>query len=206
MRRTPKGLGLDVERAELARWQDIRYLATGTESQQRAFAVLNRLGILDVIAPFDAVLIGTFPIDLDIPGSDLDIACSVADLDTLAAQLTVLYGSYQSYAMHRSEHGGGTALVVNFEAEGLPIQVFAQGLAVTRQRGYRHMLIEARLLALAGPAVRAALRALKTAGLKTEPAFAHYFHLSGDPYETLYALSNWPLDRLAIWYSSHQQE
>ena len=52
------------------------------------------------------------------------------------------------------------------------------------------MIAEARLLSLAGESAKQAIRALKKQGIKTEPAFARYFGLLGDPYETLYALAD----------------
>ena len=195
-----------LARVELACWQDIRYLVQGGQRQRQAYAVLHHLQILAFLAPFDAVLIGTIPIDLDIPGSDLDIACCAADLDALAALIAGRYGHSASYAEVHTAAEDGQALVVNTAAGGFPIQIFAQTVSVVRQRGYRHMLIEDRLLALAGPSARVALRALKAAGLKTEPAFAHYFNLSGDPYEVLYTMSDWPNARLRAWYRAERAD
>ncbi len=185
-----------MQEDELARWQEIGALAHGTDSQRRGHAVLTELRLLPALAVFDAVLIGTFPLDLDLPGSDLDIACSAEDLDACAVRVAQLYGDRSGYRARRAIHTGDPALVIEFETGGFTIQVFAQAIPVTRQRGYRHMLIEERLLRLA-PAARSAIRALRAGGLKTEPAFARIFNLPGDPYETLYQMSDWDDERLA---------
>jgi hypothetical protein len=50
------------------------------------------------------------------------------------------------------------------------------------------MLAEAHLLAGAGPEAKEAVRALKRAGMKTEPAFAQVFGLTGGAYEALYKI------------------
>jgi Domain of unknown function (DUF4269) len=52
------------------------------------------------------------------------------------------------------------------------------------------MIVEARLLEMGGQDARRAIRQMKNAGLKTEPAFACYFKIKGDPYEALLELSS----------------
>jgi hypothetical protein len=42
---------------------------------------------------------------------------------------------------------------------------------------------------MGGASAYTAIRAMKLAGIKTEPAFAQYFRLAGDPYEALVQLS-----------------
>ena len=69
------------------------------------------------------------------------------------------------------------------------MEVFGQPLPIDRQRGYRHLLVEARLLALGGAPLRHAVSTLRRGGLKTEPAFARALELDGDPYERLWTLS-----------------
>jgi hypothetical protein len=70
-----------------------------------------------------------------------------------------------------------------------PIQVFGQPRPVIEQNAYRHMVVEGRLLAIGGEKARQEIQRLKRNGLKTEPAFARYFNLQGDPYEVLLQLS-----------------
>jgi uncharacterized protein DUF4269 len=58
------------------------------------------------------------------------------------------------------------------------------------------MLVEYRILHIAGDTTRQAIRDLKKEGLKTEPAFAQYFNLEGDPYQALIELENLDDDAL----------
>jgi len=92
--------------------------------------------------------------------------------------------------MHRTKSMGVPASVVNFHTERFQVQIFAQPIPVHRQHAYRHLIAESRLLQLAGEEARAVLRRSREQGLKTEPAFAHYFRLEGDPYERLYELAD----------------
>lgn len=78
--------------------------------------------------------------------------------------------------------------MVSFEVEGLAVEVFGQALPTACQNAYRHMVIEARLLALGGAALRQQVLARKASGVKTEPAFAQMMGIAGDPYYALLAL------------------
>ena len=54
------------------------YPLYGTATQQDAYHPLEALRIFPLHGPFDPMLAGTIPLDMDIPGSDLDMVCAVA--------------------------------------------------------------------------------------------------------------------------------
>jgi hypothetical protein len=132
------------------------------------------------------VLVGTFPLDLTVPGSDLDIICEVSDWAAFRQSLAG-FAAFPGYAV-RPAATAEPALVVSFEVEGLAAEVFGQALPTARQNGYRHMVVEARLLAAGGAALRQRVLVLKASGVKTEPAFAQVLGLAGDPYQALLTL------------------
>ena len=173
---------------EIAKLGSIDALRTGTPVQRAAWRVLTELAILDILAPFHARLVGAIPIDVDIPGSDLDIICQAPDLEPLARVLEAHFGRFPDFHLARKTRYGHPILVCDFTHRGFPIQVYGSPTPVERQRGWVHMAAEAHLLNLGGPEAREAVRALKQAGKKTEPAFAQVFGLAGDPYDALYAL------------------
>ncbi len=170
-------------------WRDLGYLRSGTERQQAAYRALQELGLFRDLAAYDPVLIGTIPLDVDLPHSDLDIACHAPDLTAFLDKVMALYGQRPDFRLARKRIRGVASAVIHFSHAGFPVEIFAQPQPVERQYGYRHMLVEARLLDLGGEEARQAVRALKAAGLKTEPAFARHFRLRGDPYERLWQLS-----------------
>jgi len=171
-------------------FRTIAYLQGGTPTQRAAYDILTRLGVLEALAPYDARLAGTIPLDVDIPGSDLDILCQVApsEMDAFAALLGQTYGHLPGFALARKQRYGHAIIVCDFSFRGFPIQVYGSPTPVDAQRAWVHLLAEAHLLAQAKPEAREAVRALKLAGIKTEPAFAQVFGLAGDAYETLYQL------------------
>jgi len=84
---------------------------------------------------------------------------------------------------------GVPTVFARFVFSGLPIEIFGQPRPVPEQNAYRHLVVEARLLAIAGGRARREIRQMKRFGIKTEPAFACYFNLEGDPYEALLDLA-----------------
>ena len=170
-------------------WQDITYLQHGSAPQRRAYGVLRRHALLGHLRGYDPVLVGTFPLDLTVPGSDLDIICEVSDWVAFRRALAS-FAVFPGYA-ERPAATAEPALVASFEVEGLAVEIFGQALPTAHQNGYRHLVVEARLLAAGGTALRRQVLALKAGGVKTEPAFAQVLGLAGDPYQALLALETY---------------
>jgi len=166
-------------------WRDIRCLLTGTPTQQSAYHFLNDFGLLSTLDIFNATLAGTIPIDVDIPGSDLDILCETPTLETLENVLRTNYSQMPDFRCKKESIQGKPSLIALFKAKHFYVEVFGQIEPVETQNGYLHMLIEDRVLSLGGIEARKRIRHLKLSGLKTEPAFAKYFGIPGDPYEAL---------------------
>lgn len=170
-------------------WRDLKYLDRGTVTQRAAGFVLRALRVFEHLKGYSPALAGTIPLDIDVEGSDLDIICSANDLAALEDTLKGAFGSQNGFQVHQKLVRGVPSLVADFSYEGMALQVFAQPRAVEEQNAYRHMVVEARLLEIGGDTAREEIRRLKRAGLKTEPAFAQYWQLAGDPYEVLLELS-----------------
>ncbi|HZP37357.1 MAG TPA: DUF4269 domain-containing protein [Methylomirabilota bacterium] len=170
-------------------WRDPAYLAAGSPAQQAAARALAACSVLERLAPFDPVLAGTYPLDLAVEGSDLDVLCHAPDLDRFERAVREALGRQPGFRCDRHPAGPTLAVIARFRADALPVEVFGQPLPIDRQRGYRHLLVEARLLARGGEALRRAVARERRAGLKTEPAFARALGLDGDPYERLWTLS-----------------
>lgn len=166
-------------------FKDIEYLSKGNQRQRQAYSLLRKLGVLEDLAEYDPTLIGTIPINIDIETSDLDIACCVENLDIFVERVEHLYMPCEKYNIYHREVRGVASLVCSFVFEGGKFEIFAQNVPIEQQYGYRHMLIEHRILQERGECFRNKVRALKQAGMKTEPAFAKLLGLQGDPYEEL---------------------
>ncbi|HEX5657526.1 MAG TPA: DUF4269 domain-containing protein [Polyangiales bacterium] len=143
------------------------------------------------LAPYKPTLVGTFPLGLQVEGSDLDLVCEAHDLDAFERVVSA-FGAPQR---------ARDASVTRFAIAGVPVEVFAQPVPVTEQLAFRHMVIEGRLLMLFGEPLRAQVLALKRAGVKTEPAFAQVLGLSGDPYTELLTLELLSREQLRLQFA-----
>lgn len=167
-------------------FRDWSFLAHGSGDQRRAFATLSQYRPFDRLKGADSVLVGTFPIDIAVDGSDLDILVAAAPTG-FGLTLDDGFGREAGYTRRLIQVLDGPALVAGFTLDGLPVEIFVQDVPVERQMGWRHMMVEARLLLL-DPSLRPAIRTLKQTGMKTELAFARLLGLPGDPYQALLTL------------------
>lgn len=176
---------LHLSNMEIVDFTQIEYLRNGNKRQQAAYALLHNIRIMELLQPYNPLLAGTIPLGIDIPGSDLDILCYCPDMDRFTTELLQHFGHYEAFAFNQVQTLAGLATTVSFQVSGFPIEVFGQAVPTEEQLGYRHMLIEYRLLQERGPEFRQQIIDLKSSGLKTEPAFAQLLGLTGDPYLAL---------------------
>jgi hypothetical protein len=178
-------------------WDDLTYLNRGSDRQRDAFRILIELDLFSLLAEFEPVLAGTYPLGIEMPESDLDVLCCAPDLARFEEVVVAAYGDEDEFMVVRKEKNGLPTVVSNFRVGTLPIELFAQPQPTEQQHAYRHLIAEARLLREAGEEALMAIRELKLEGMKTEPAFGEYFRLEGDPYETLLALADVPAEELS---------
>ncbi|HYQ31536.1 MAG TPA: DUF4269 domain-containing protein [Polyangiaceae bacterium] len=148
--------------------------------------------LFSALAPYGPTLVGTYPLGLQTSSSDLDVICCCADLSEFEQSLSsALRNLGTPTATPRRIALSPEASVTSLACDGLPIEVFCQGVPVYEQHGFRHMIIEGRLLRLgASVRLRERVLALRRTGLKTEPAFAKLLGLAGDPYAALLELES----------------
>ena len=168
-------------------WRDLTYLENGSAHQKAALKAIQSSRIMDCLSQFDPVLVGTIPIDIALPESDLDIICEVSNKDAKLFVDTLFknFGHCQYYLSEQKQIRGVEVYLVRFHYANFDFEVFGQQIPVEKQYAYRHMLIEDDLLTKNGLQFRNKILALKKAGYKTEPAFAFALGLEGDPYDEL---------------------
>lgn len=169
-------------------YRNIEYLKTGNEVQQSAYTAMTELGILEILKAYDPILVGTIPIALDVPRSDLDIICQVYDFDEFCQLIHAHFGRCNEYRLRKKSGQNGLIIVVNFKFMGFEFEIYATSAQTESLNSYRHMIIESRILDLLGDTFRKQVITLKLKGMKTEPAFAKLLYLEGDPYDSLLSL------------------
>lgn len=166
----------------------IEYLKSGNSRQREAYQTLTQHTVLEKLSEFSPVLVGTIPICIDIPSSDLDIACCWKDKDQFYTHIKANFGEETGFQISETNINGHETIIFSFILDNFEIEIFGQGIAVEKQYGYRHMLIEYKILEQQGKNFREKIRKLKEEGYKTEPAFALLLGLQGNPYEALLKL------------------
>jgi hypothetical protein len=152
---------------------------------------LARTKLMAQLAAFDPRVAGTPPLGLDMPGSDIDILCHAPDPRDFTQVVWDACAMHDGFAI-RQWTGGDRPVIATFTAFGWPFEIFGQSRPVAGQAGWRHFTAERRLLALGGPAFRAAVLGRRRQGAKTEPAFASALGLGGEPYRAMLDLADQP--------------
>jgi hypothetical protein len=157
---------------------------------------VSRSGIMECLRDFDPHLVGTPPLGLALPSSDIDILCHAPNLNAAAELMWKKLCSREHFLM-RQWRDGGRPIICTFSALGWLFEIYAAPTPILSQAGWRHFRVEERLLALGGNDLRGAVMRNRKAGAKTEPAFAQALGLAGDPYEEMLALFDQPDEVLA---------
>jgi len=160
---------------------DLTYLSKGSAVQQAGLRAIIDSGIMNSLKEFTPVVVGTLPIDLFVPTSDIDIICCFRDVEEFQSRFK---------RSTRTHLNGIDSVISNFDFDGFQFEIVGQPIEVTKQVAYRHLLIEWNILQTRSESFRAQIIKLKQSGLKTEPAFAQLLGLPGNPYQ---ALLDYPL-------------
>ena len=130
-------------------YYSLAYLQAGSPRQQRAYATLAATGLWPLLRAYGPVLAGTVPLGIDTKASDLDVLCEVpaAAQDEFAGLLRAHFGTRPGFRLVQRMVGGHAATVASFGYEAEEIEVFGQVLPTAQQHGWRHLLVEAAVLA-----------------------------------------------------------
>jgi hypothetical protein len=167
---------------------NLKYLQQGNERQRNAYRIIQQLELWETLRPYNPVLAGTIPIEIDIPESDLDILCCVNDFDSFSTIIETRYVHLEDYTLENGLIRGTSFLAISFKFHSVPIEIFAQNKPTDEQDAFRHLLIEDHLLQENGKEFMQSVIDLKRNGIKTEPAFARLIGMKGDPYLELLKL------------------
>lgn len=175
-------------------WLTIDYLIKGSFIQQKTYEILKELNLFHDLKEFDPILIGTIPIGLYIKGSDIDIACNMKDKEIFKERVNSLFSNFSSFIVYNHKD----KYMAAFSYKNLPIEIYAESCNTIMQNGFRHMMIEYRILQLTDKKFRENILELKRKGVKTEPAFGELLSMS-QPYEDLLTLEKMDMDSLALF-------
>ncbi len=163
-------------------FETIDYLKTGNDRQRKAYQILTQHRIFDKLSAYQPLLVGTIPIAIDIETSELDVICCFADKQEFVKTITQLFQSEKDFDLWENNRLEREAIIARFRLGTYEVEIFGQNIPTSKQMGYRHMIIEHRILQQRGEEFRQQIIALKKQGVKTEPAFGQLLGLAGNPY------------------------
>ncbi|SFA85424.1 protein of unknown function [Bacillus sp. cl95] len=179
----------------------IDYLAQGNSRQVEVYQLLIKMNVMEILRDFDPILVGTIPIDIDILESDIDIICEVHDFKGFKKLVESHFHLASDFKILSEMVNGIQSITINFKIDDWPIEIFAQAIPTIHQNGYKHMKIEHQILNLLDEDEKKYIRHLRANGLKTEPAFATFLEIEGDPYQELLKMYDWDDVRLREFLS-----
>jgi hypothetical protein len=53
-------------------WDKLVYLASGNAKQQASLRLIRAHQLMEPLREYDPIIVGTFPVNIDVPDSDLD--------------------------------------------------------------------------------------------------------------------------------------
>lgn len=170
-------------KSQMVNFLDINYLKSGNEKQQKAYQILVNNQVLEKLANFTPILVGTIPINIDIESSDLDIICYVPDQEIFIDTLNSNFSTEKQFIITQNQVFN--SIKATFNLDSFEFEIFGQNIETTQQNAYRHMMAEHKILLQKGEIFQQEIINLKKQGLKTEPAFAKLLGLKGNPYKEL---------------------
>lgn len=176
------------------------------ESNSVLFFALTDSKALKLLKKYKPLIAGTYPLNLNIVNSDVDILIYAKDLDSLKYYLAELFSHYEKFKVELIAVDDDEAVIANFYVNGLKFEIFAQKVDSVQQKAYLHFLIEERLLKYGGESLLNKVREYKVQGLKTEPAFAKALKRPGDAYNELLLLQKKSNDELILIVKNSQKD
>jgi hypothetical protein len=173
-------------------------LLNGNARQISCCYKIQESHLLDKLSAYTPVLVGTIPLGIDLPESDVDIICRYKDFAECKDKLNKEFSKYEGFQLEEKVIRGDQIIKCSFIYAGEQIEIFASSQPVTEQNGYLHMIAEHRILRIGGEPFREKVMELRKAGMKTEPAFAHLLGLEGDPYERILEINTMTEEQLKI--------
>ena len=166
-------------------WKNPDYLKTGSASQQMYFEIIRRSRVFISLDKFSPVLVGTIPLNIDVPGSDIDIICYSGNFEEFINELKKCFSLFEQFTIRQKKLHEIPSVICRFMFSGKMIEIVGQNVPVEEQIAYSHMVNEHQILECFGEEFKKKIIELKLAGIKTEPAFALLLALEGDPYLAL---------------------
>lgn len=153
-----------------------------TNRYSDCISLLKDHKVLETLSEFSPEFVGSIPIGVDLPHSDIDIIC---ELKPSILKVLESFSSYPGFQLSEKVLANVPSLICRFRLGSEKVEIVAQSLSPEKQIAYQHMIIEEKILKDKGETFRLSILDKKKEGKNTEAAFAELLGLEGDPYSSL---------------------
>lgn len=152
------------------------------ERHPMIFKAITESKMLELLAIYNPLIVGSVPLGLGGPESDIDILLCTSKLQSFENFVLNILSKKFELSLNKKHLQNHQSLIIQYNYLGINFELFVQEVSTTRQPAYRHFLAEERLLMLGGIKFYNKIKSLRENGLKTEAAFAKALGLEQDPY------------------------
>src|SRR5690606_26901372 len=139
---------LNLISMHLPNFHNISYLKNGSPVQQNLYQILTSEKVFEKLNAFNPVLIGTFPLDITTPESDVDIACHVVDVESFRKIMFSCFGQREAYCFKGEMVRKKVVRIATFKLEGGPLAVYGENARLPDGGGSKHRLTEVDIMHL----------------------------------------------------------
>lgn len=107
-------------------FNDLSYLKHGNDRQQLAYREITVYHILEKLQKYHPILVGTIPIDIDIPESDLDVICECHDHLDFKTHLQRQFSHLQGFRTYSQLQNGIESTIAEFRTPHFLFEIFGQ--------------------------------------------------------------------------------
>jgi len=168
-----------------ANYLNIDYLKEGTPIQKKVYKRISKHNVLEKLEKYNPIVVGTYPLDINIESSDIDIIGQTNNFIEAVDDLIKKFSEYHNFSIRTTEKNHKIILVCSFWIKKFRFEVYLENKNPLEQSAYKHMLTEAKILKSKDELFKKEIINLKNKGISTEEAFALLLGLEGDPYEML---------------------
>lgn len=145
---------------------------------------VNDDGLMDALAPYSPVVVGTYPLEIAGPNDPLEIVCRAVDLPAFARTFERSHGDREGFALYGGSLDDEQAVFAEFTINGLAVEVAAQSDHVHQRLGRATLGID-HILTESGELARNRLRGRVANGQDWLDAAMEQFDLTRAALESL---------------------
>ena len=168
-----------------ANFLNIEYLKNGSTTQKKVYKIITKFNIIEQLKQFSPILVGTFPLGINIETSDIDIIGATNDFSGAFDYLVKNFSEFHDFKIQLNDQDQIKYILCSFWIKRFRIEIFLENKNPKEQIAYKHMLIEENILNQKDENFKQKIIDLKNKGLKTEEAFGLLLGLDGDPFQKL---------------------